>query len=144
MIGKSLSQMWTDFLKHLPLIFVALVVIVITWIAANITTHIISSVTRRSRLRGGLQYLIRQLAVCAIWVLGLMIAAVVMFPGMTPAKVLTVLGLGSAAIGFAFKDIFENFFAGVLILVTSPPEMQLGNHTREAPRQILGYSPTKS
>jgi small conductance mechanosensitive channel len=30
------------------------------------------------------------------------------------------LGLGSIAIGFAFKDIFENFFAGILILWKYP------------------------
>ncbi len=47
-------------------------------------------------------------------------AAVVVFPGLTPAKALTVLGFGSVAIGFAFKDIFENFFAGVLILWRYP------------------------
>lgn len=39
---------------------------------------------------------------------------------MTPAKVLTALGLGSVAIGFAFKDISENFLAGVLILLREP------------------------
>jgi small-conductance mechanosensitive channel len=39
---------------------------------------------------------------------------------MTPSKALTVLGLGSVAIGFAFKDIFENFFAGILILWRYP------------------------
>ena len=32
------------------------------------------------------------------------------------------MGLGSVAIGFAFKDIFENFFAGVLILWKYPIE----------------------
>lgn len=35
-------------------------------------------------------------------------------PSLTPAKLLAVLGLGSVAVGFAFKDIFENFFAAFL------------------------------
>jgi len=39
---------------------------------------------------------------------------------LTPSKALTVLGLGSVAVGFAFKDIFENFFAGILILWRYP------------------------
>lgn len=50
----------------------------------------------------------------------MLIAIVVAFPGMTPSKALTLLGLGSVAIGFAFKDIFENFFAGILILWRYP------------------------
>ena len=44
----------------------------------------------------------------------------IMFPDITPGKALATLGLGSIAIGFAFKDIFENFFAGVLILWRFP------------------------
>ena len=47
-------------------------------------------------------------------------AAVIVFPDFTPAKLLTVIGLGSIAIGFAFKDIFENFLAGILILFREP------------------------
>jgi small conductance mechanosensitive channel len=33
---------------------------------------------------------------------------------------MTGLGLGTVAIGFAFRDIFENFLAGVLILYREP------------------------
>lgn len=39
---------------------------------------------------------------------------------MTPAEILTVLGLSSVAIGFAFKNIFENFCAGILTLWRFP------------------------
>ena len=35
------------------------------------------------------------------------------------------LGLGSIAIGLAFKDIFENFLAGFLILMRKP--MRIGD-----------------
>ena len=46
-----------------------------------------------------------------------MIAAIIAFPGLTPTKMLAGLGIGSVAIGFAFKDIFENFLAGIIILL---------------------------
>ncbi len=46
----------------------------------------------------------------------------IMLPGLTPTKALAGLGIGSIAIGFAFKDIFENFFAGILILWRFPFE----------------------
>lgn len=49
-----------------------------------------------------------------IWLLGILIAMTVIFPSLTPGKVMTAVGLGSIAIGFAFKDIFENFSAGIL------------------------------
>lgn len=52
--------------------------------------------------------------------MGLLVATITLFPTLTPAKVLTALGLESIAVGFAFKDIFENFFAGILILFREP------------------------
>ena len=49
-----------------------------------------------------------------------LIAVTVVFPSITPGRALTTLGLGSVAIGFAFKDTFENFLAGILILLREP------------------------
>jgi small conductance mechanosensitive channel len=55
-------------------------------------------------------------------VLGLLLVAMVIFPGLTPAKALGGLGLASVAIRFAFKEIFENFFAGIMLLWKYPFE----------------------
>ena len=33
---------------------------------------------------------------------------------------MSALGIGSVAIGFAFKDIFQNLLSGVLILLSEP------------------------
>jgi small-conductance mechanosensitive channel len=55
-----------------------------------------------------------------------MIAAVIVFPGLTPASMLAGLGIGSVAIGFAFKDVFENFLAGIIILFRR--EMRIGDY----------------
>jgi small-conductance mechanosensitive channel len=39
---------------------------------------------------------------------------------MTPAKLFSALGVGGIAIGFAFKDILQNFLAGILLLIRHP------------------------
>lgn len=120
-VQESLISLWRDFLKRLPLFIVAIVVLVITAVVSRIVGSVLTQVLgRRNRWRRSLKDLLKQLTKMAIWVLGLTVAAIVIFPGLTPAKALTVLGLGSVAIGFAFKDIFENFFAGVLILWRYP------------------------
>lgn len=119
-VGASLTTLWTEFLKQVPLMVAALAIILLTWLVARIAVAVVNKTAKRSHLRHGLQDLLLQLTTCGVWVVGLMVAAIVMFPGMTPAKLLTVLGLSSVAIGFAFKDIFENFFAGVLILWRFP------------------------
>jgi len=46
----------------------------------------------------------------------------VLFPGLTLSRALRALGLVSIAVGLAFKDIFENSFAGILLLWRFPFE----------------------
>jgi small conductance mechanosensitive channel len=121
-VRESLAELWVDFLRRLPLLVAGLILLGITWIAARIGAHIAHRVAERMRLRASLQELFGQFAYIGIWFIGIIVAAVVVFPGMTPARMLTVLGLGSIAIGFAFKDIVENFFAGILILWRFPFE----------------------
>ncbi len=119
-IMDSVYGLWEDFLAHVPQICAGIVILVLTWVIARIATKVASSLLKRTKLRTSLKDLFRQLVHLGFWVLGLVVAAVVVFPNMTPARVFAALGLGSIAIGFAFKDIFENFFAGVLILWRFP------------------------
>lgn len=56
---------------------------------------------------------------------GPMLAALFAFPNLIPTKLLAALSIGSVAIGFAFKDIFKNFLAGIIILLRR--EMRIGD-----------------
>ncbi len=109
-----------DFLGHLPQIAVALVVLALTWLVARGVDALLRRSFARARVREALGELLRRLAYIGVWTAGLLVAAIVVFPNLTPASALAALGLGSIAIGFAFKDIFENFLAGVLILLREP------------------------
>lgn len=123
-VGKSLEKLYRDFLLRLPFFIAGIFVIILTGFASKLIGFLLSSFLENSwNLRSSLRDLIKQLTAISIWIVGFLLATVVVFPGMTPAKALTVLGLGSVAIGFAFKDIFENFFAGVLILWRYPIEL---------------------
>ena len=53
-------------------------------------------------------------------VAAVLIASVIVFPSVKPATIISSLGIGSVAIGFAFKDILQNLLAGVLLLVNRP------------------------
>nr|WP_316247504.1 mechanosensitive ion channel family protein [Roseobacter litoralis] len=97
-----------------------------TALVSKIIKSGISNLMARTNLRQSLRELATLLASILTWVLGLMIAAVIVFPGLTPASILAGLGLGSVAIGFAFKDVFENFLAGIIILFRR--EMRIGDH----------------
>jgi hypothetical protein len=49
-----------------------------------------------------------------------LIASVIIFPSVKPATIISSLGIGSIAIGFAFKDILQNLLAGILPLINPP------------------------
>ena len=116
----SLRQLWTDFLEHLPLLVAGTFVLVLTWLVALAGQRLLGSFLSKSKLRSSFKDLLTQIVKVLIWIGGITIAAIVIFPGMTPAKVLAGLGIFSVAVGFAFKDIVENFLAGVLILWRFP------------------------
>ncbi|MFC3227906.1 mechanosensitive ion channel family protein [Marinibaculum pumilum] len=116
----------TDLLAASPRILGALAVVALTGLIAWGARRLIERAGGGLRFRTALVEVAGMLAAALIWVLGLLVAATIAFPSVTPADVLTALGLGSIAIGFAFKDIFENFFAGILILLREP--FKLGDH----------------
>jgi len=122
----QLRQIGRSAIELTPQIVVALIVITLTALVSKIIKSGISKLMARTKLRQSLRELATLLASILTWVLGLMIAAVIVFPGLTPASILAGLGLGSVAIGFAFKDVFENFLAGIIILFRR--EMRIGDH----------------
>ncbi|MEM7636841.1 MAG: mechanosensitive ion channel family protein [Pseudomonadota bacterium] len=110
----------------LPQLFVAFVVLVATWLLAKLVKALVGRALGRSSMRQSLRDLLKMLSGLGVWVLGLMSAAIVLFPNLTPASMLAGLGIGSVAIGFAFKDTFENFLAGIIILLRR--EMRIGDY----------------
>ncbi len=119
---ETLAKVWEDFVGHSPFLVAGLLALVVTWLAATIVGAVARQALKRQRFRRSLQQLLERFVLIAIWVVGLMLTAMIVFPGLTPAKALGGLGLLSVAVGFAFKDIFENFFAGILLLWRFPFE----------------------
>lgn len=113
-------------IEVLPQIAVAVFVLLLTVGLNKLISHLVDRVLARARLRPSLKELFSLLVSIFVWILGLMIAAVIVFPGLTPSSILAGLGIGSVAIGFAFKDVFENFLAGIIILFRR--EMRIGDY----------------
>ncbi|WP_340586555.1 mechanosensitive ion channel [Erythrobacter alti] len=113
------------FVAILPNLAIALIVLFITWMVAKFATKIADRIIGKSSLRPSLKKLVETLVKLAIWLIGLLIAAAVAIPGFTPAGAIAGLGIGAVAIGFAFQDIFENFLAGVLIMLRE--KMRIGD-----------------
>lgn len=118
----AVGDLWRGFIDHLPLLAIAAAVLILMGLLAKLARGVLRRVLGRTQLRAGLRELFAQLSYVGVWVLAVLVAAVIVFPDFTFGQVLATAGLASIAIGFAFKDIFENFFAGVLILWRFPFE----------------------
>ena len=120
-VQSSLSDMWKSTLRQSPLLVMAAIVLLLTALVSRFGKRIIASLLgKKESLRANLSELLVTLFGLVVWIVGLLAAATIAFPGLTPSKALGVLGLGTVAVGFAFKDIFENFFAGVLMMWRYP------------------------
>jgi len=117
---NQLAEYWSGFWKLLPQLALSLVVLLVVWALAKGARWLIGRLLSRARMRRSLIEVFQMIASTGIWLLGSLVAMTIVFPSLTPAKALTALGLGSVAIGFAFKDVFENFLAGLLILLREP------------------------
>jgi small conductance mechanosensitive channel len=53
-------------------------------------------------------------------VLGLPVGMAVTFPMVNGSSTLSALAVSGVAIGFAFRDILQNYFAGILLLWREP------------------------
>lgn len=103
----------------LPKVTVALLVFAMFYVVALIVGWIIRRICAR-RDRANLGTLLGGLGKTAVLLFGGLSAATIIFPSIKPADALGALGVGSVAIGFAFKDILQNWLAGLLILIRRP------------------------
>ena len=125
-ILTNLTDMLRGLIALLPQIGLALVILVITWAVSKLASSLVHRLLPQNRMRASLVELMSNLLSIAIWLGGIVIAAIVIFPTIAPGDMIAALGIGSLAIGFAFKDVFENFMAGILILYRRP--MRIGDY----------------
>ncbi len=112
----SLEGIFNSFLALLPQIIIGIVVFILFYLTALAVRTAILRSTRGS----GVGKALSRLARLGVLLAGFLVATVIVFPSVTPASALGALGFGSVAVGFAFRDILQNYFAGILLLWREP------------------------
>ena len=97
----------SGFIERIPYFIAALIVLGIFWLLSIFSKVVHKTLGARVRHQN-LVKVFQRIGGALILFIGFMIAMVVAIPGFTPAKLIGALGIGSVAIGFAFKDIFQN------------------------------------
>lgn len=119
-ILHRLQQMANGFFIALPNIIAGVVVFVIFLLLGKAMRMVVAGWTGRHQKHHNIARVLGRLAQGVMFILGILIAAVIVFPNFTPASLIQLLGISSVAIGFAFRDILQNYLAGILLLVTEP------------------------
>ncbi|MDF7813856.1 mechanosensitive ion channel family protein [Hymenobacter sp. YC55] len=117
---QKLNQIGRDLMAALPNLVFGVVVLGLFVLLARGVRTVVQRVTQSKRRSQSLSLLLSRLAFVAVLVLGVLVTVTIVLPGFTPASLISALGVGGIAIGFAFKDIFQNFLAGLLLLLTEP------------------------
>lgn len=116
-IDKIVDSFW----ERVPYICIAIIVFIIFWLLTKLFKFFVrKTLENRSYTRQNLVLVLNRVGSTAILFFGFLIALVILIPGFTPGQLMSALGIGSVAIGFAFKDIFQNLLSGILILLSEP------------------------
>lgn len=102
----------------LPNIGLGLIIFAVFAIIARLISTLVRRVTATRQRNLGL--VLGRLSQWLTLFIGLLIALGVIFPSVNAQSLVEVLGISSVAIGFAFRDILQNFLAGILLLLTEP------------------------
>lgn len=117
---RTIQDLGNSFIGSLPRLLLVALLITIFYMVARAVRGVIRRNAQRHGESHVLELALGRIAQAVIVLVGVMIALTVAFPSFTPADLVSTLGIGGVAIGFAFKDIFQNFLAGLLILFTRP------------------------
>lgn len=118
-IWETLDNLLDSFVDRLPFMVIAVVVFILFFFAASLVRKFIRRATS-GRQSANLGKVLGRLAQWVLIFVGLIIAVAIVTPSVTPGNLIASLGVGGVAIGFAFKDILQNFMAGLLILLREP------------------------
>lgn len=116
-------DVWNNFLEHLPYVVLAFGVFVMIIFLASACKAGARSLMLRSGMVHSLSEVLSRFIYVLVWITGSLLIAKLLFPGFEFGKAVTYLGIVSLVAGFAFRDIFENAFAGLLILWRFPFEI---------------------
>ncbi|WP_414754082.1 mechanosensitive ion channel family protein [Anabaena sp. CCY 9910] len=116
----TVQSMINGFMALLPNIVLALIVFLIFLFVASRIKALVKRLTRNRHSARNLGLVLGRLAQGVTILIGLFIALSIVIPTFRAGDLVQLLGISGVAIGFAFRDILQNFLSGILILLTEP------------------------
>lgn len=115
-----LQNMLQGLITAIPNLLIGLLVFALFVFLGNVVRQAVQGLATRAGQPHGIAMVFGRIASWAVLAFGALVALTILIPTLTAASLFGALGISGVAIGFAFKDIFQNLLAGLLILVTRP------------------------
>jgi small-conductance mechanosensitive channel len=112
--------MITGFVGRIPFLLAGLIVLGLFWIFSKLARRIFLSATQRTGMDIRLRVLISRMLVVVVVGLGVLTGLTIVIPSFDFGSLIAGLGFSSFVVGFATKDILNNFLSGILILWRQP------------------------
>ena len=116
----SLKGLWRELIQLLPLLGIGLIVVFISYGLSKTTGSLAGRLASKRMHSQLLQQMISSVIAVMVMLVGLYIALKVSGLSRLAVTVLGGTGLVGIAIGFAFRDIAENYLASILISLNRP------------------------
>jgi len=117
---QKIDAMVDGFIAAIPNAALALVVFALIALGAKYMGRLFRRTLTRRWPHATLGVVFERLLRSVIILLGLLIALSITFPSFSARDLIQFLGIGTVAVGFAFRDVLQNFLAGIILLLTHP------------------------
>lgn len=119
-IKASLIDYWNEFIQSVPNIILAIVIVVIGFLLSQFISRLFKkAISLRASDPLMINFLTKAVKFCVV-LLVIMFALKIAGLGGVAAGVLTAAGASAVVIGFAFRDIGENFISGIILSFNRP------------------------
>ena len=119
-VSESVRQLAIDVAARSPYVLIGLAVLCAAYFAARGVRVLLVGFAVRTRRRHNVGLVLGRIGYAMTVFAGLLVAAMIALPGFEPGQLVNLLGISSVAFGFAFRDILQNFLAGILLLIAEP------------------------
>jgi small conductance mechanosensitive channel len=117
---QNLEAMFNSWIASLPTLLVAAAIFLVMFLLSRLVRRVVLRLVARAALPPTARIVFGRLSQWSVVFLGMLISLLILFPSFNAGQLINLLGIGGVAIGFAFRDIVQNFLAGILILLTQP------------------------
>ena len=117
---EKVQSMSNSVIVLLPNLILAIIVFFVFFFLARVLKSSVKRLTRRHRQARNLGLVLGRLSQGITILIGLFVSLSIVIPSFKAGDLIQLLGISGVAIGFAFRDILQNFLAGILILLTEP------------------------